>query len=174
MNIVSFRQVFGSQEYNDKLKSLRRRRFFIEENLKTSKDRLAKAKSEDEYRTISDHIKVLEMDVADITDEIDHLEGSTFWRVRQLEDIKKYGFSISGHAVEQYNARFKPYLVRDQLIELLRRMGLGDKINNSAHQLVELKPNFKVAVERGVVTTFKYDDNYYRGPNTPRFDLGVI
>ncbi len=172
--IISYRQIFASQDFNDKLKALRRRRFFIEENIKTSKDRLKMAKNEDEYRAIEDHIKVLEMDAADITDEVDRLESNTYWRQAQLEDIKKYGFSMSQHAVEQYNSRFKPYLIREQLMEFLRKLGLGEKLNGNTHQLIELKPNFKVAVERGVVTTFKYNDDYYQGPNTPKFDLGAL
>lgn len=174
MNVVSSRQATASQEFNDKLKSLRRRRFFLEENLKTSRENLEKANNEEDYRKIGDHIKVLQMDIAELTDEIDDMEGSTHWRITQLQEINNHGFSISGHAVNQYNARFKPYLTRDQLIEFLKRLGLREKLNGNVHQLIQLRPNFRVAVERKVVTTFKYDDNYYQGPNTPKFDLGAL
>lgn len=174
MKIISSRHIESSQQFNDKLKELRRRRYFLEENIESSKKRLERASSEDEYRKISDHIKVLQMDVADITDEINSMEGATHWRILQLKEIEDNGFSMSSHAVSQYNSRFKPYLTRDQLIEYLKRLGLPGKINGSVHQLIQLKPNFRVAVERSIVTTFKYDDSYYSGPNTPKFDLGAI
>jgi len=173
MNIVSFRNIFSSKDFNDKLKSLRRRRYFTEENIKTSKGRLKLAKSEEEYDAISDHIKILELDAAEIADQIDDLEGSTSWRAEQIEEIKNYGFSISSHAVIQYNERFEPQLNREQLMSLLKQLGLGKKIDGNTHQLIQLKQNFRVAIEHGVVTTFKYDDNYYHGPQTPKFDLGV-
>lgn len=174
MKIISSRQVIGSGEFNDKLKLLRRKRFFLEENIQTSRERMKQAKNEDEYRKIEDHIKILQMDIADLSDEIEQLEGSTHWRILQLEEIKTHGFSISGHAVNQYNARFKPYLTREQLIEFLKKLGLPQKLNGNVHQLIELKPNFRVAVERGIITTFKYNDNYYQGPSTPKFDLGAL
>jgi hypothetical protein len=163
-----------SQDFDGKLKTLRRRRYFTEQNINTSKERLKHAKNEEEYKQISDHIKTLEISAADIVDKIEKLEGPTTWRAEQLAEVNKYGFSVTGHAVQQYNMRFKPYLIKEQLMEFLAKVGLKEKINGEPHQLINLKPNFWVAVEHKIVTTVKYDSDYYKGPETPRFDLGAI
>lgn len=174
MKIISFRQPYISGDLESKLKTLRRRRYFTEENLRSSQERLKHAKNEDEYYEIVKHIKTLEISIAEIADEINKLESPTAWRAQQLSEINKYGFSITTHAVQQYNSRFNPYLTRDQFMELLHKSGLGYKMSGNIHQLINLKQNFWVAVEHKIVTTVKYDPDYYKGPDTPKFDLGAI
>ena len=173
--IISFRQIFAAPDLNEKLKALRQRRYFTDENIKTSKEKLSNAKDEDEYRQILDHIRTLEINAAQIADDIEQLESPTYWRAQQLEDIKKYGFSLSGHAVDQYNSRFLPYLTREQLIEFLKKLGLKEKMGaDKTHQIIQMKPNFRVTVEHGIVTTLKYDEDYYHGGREAKFNLGAI
>lgn len=176
--IISSRQIFALDDkapIYEKLKELRKKRHFIEEKLSLAEQRLNNAATEKEYDEIKNHISILSKSAADVINEIEALESDKPWRQKQIADIERYGFATpSKHPLQQYNMRFTPYLTQDQFMEFLSKLGLKDKIKGSRPQTIELKPNFWVAVENHIVTTVKYADSYYQGPNTPKFDLGTI
>ena len=181
MNVISSRKVLAlndGQDIFDRIKHLRRKIHFSQENIDTAKNTLDNAENEDEYNRIKEHIRHLEDIHAEFVTELNNLEtpySSRGSHGSRKEEIDKYGFTLTNHAVQRYNMRFTPYYTRDQLMSVLAKMGLGSKVNHNRHLEIELRPNFIVAFERGgVISTFRYRPEYYQQPNPPKVNIGVV
>lgn len=100
-------------------------------------------------------------------------------RKKEKKDIENWGFAVVQHAETQYNERFEPHLDHLQLMKLLKKLNLKEKIKSHWHDIIQLMDNFWVAVEDRKVITFRWDDSYYNSgmaagyKNPPKYKLPI-
>jgi hypothetical protein len=161
MIIISFRSIIALdpkyKTLEDKLKDTQKRYRYVTQAIEIQQNYLQNASSEDEYRKIEKYIQQLKQEAAEMKLDIESMKSS-FTSFDYIQDEKdKFGFSMSVHAQDRYNQRFSPYLTREQLFELLKKLNLGQRISGDNSQGIRLLPNFIVVVTNREVVTFLYD-----------------
>ena len=163
------------------LETLRVHRRHLHERRHALEYLLAGAKNQEQASKIHIEISKIDEELARITTQIrkhEDLEdksvpGRAERRKIENEEIRTIGFSVPQHAQLRYNERFTPYLTREQLVEVLKKMGLSSKIKGEDHEIIKLADNFHVAVEDHKVITFRFNNDYYKkyNGNPPKFEL---
>jgi len=170
----------GTDDLRAMLLKLRQTRNPLILKLKKLKTDLENAQTEEDYDRLISEIKTTQEDLAPVLAKIKELEdiedrdpARAERRRRENAEIKEHGFTLVEHGDTQYNKRYDPHLNREQLFELLKKSGLGNKIPDETHHIIKIMDNFFVAVEDYKVLTFKYEPKYFfdHKRNPPKYTL---
>lgn len=150
----------------------------LKEAVNTMSDKVQKQRTERETQKLDEENDWTVYKIQQLEQEEDASDPARAERrKKENKEIANWGFTIVQHADTQYNERFEPFLNHEQLMKLLQKLNLKNKIKSHWHDIIKLMDNFWVAVEDRKVITFRWDDSYYNAgagyKNPPKYKLPI-